>query len=57
MLISFEKVLRVLTADYVDYMDYLNNGNNGRHGRIIPNGMMERLKERNFKKLPRNFLG
>jgi len=22
MLISFEKVLRVLTADYVDYMDY-----------------------------------
>jgi len=44
----------------------LNNGNrevlararnNGRHGRVIPSGMMERLKERNFKKLPRNFLG
>ena len=35
MLISFEKVLRVLTADYVDYMDYLNNGKNGRHGRLL----------------------
>ncbi len=56
MLISFEKVLRVLTADYVDYMDYLTTENT-EDTENHPDGMMERLKERNFKKLPRNFQG